>query len=387
MAVKSKIVLFGSNMDTQEAVQNVLAEDESLVLDHVVSTLPELVDYLETGGTIEVLLDAGTDPDTLVTRLGPVIEEFPKTRFVLLCNELDERLIFRAMESGVRYALTKESLGNGELLDELRRLAQNNQQTEQGIICTFMAGSGGCGSTIVACNLTNELGLKTGNPALYIDLDWYYGGGTNYLGVHHQYTLPDILARDKIDEHLVRSSTVTYSDTLHILPSPASAGAADDINVNRLLNILNICKLIYPYIIIDAPRLPRHAAVALSQASALDLLIFQLDIKSIETVREIRNGLVREGIPDRKMEFLLTRHRWWRNPLSVSEAKEALEIDDLLRIKEHYKHAIRSINYGNLLADSARHSRFRRSILEVADKVENKRDSVRKKGKTHVQNR
>lgn len=354
-----------------------MPSNEAFVLAHTATTLSGLGDYLQGVGAVEVIVDAGVEPDALFTRLEPLTEEFPKAHFIVLCDHVDEGIMFEAMEVGVRCALTKDDIEGGKLLHVLQKLARNGHNGQRGVIVTVITGSGGCGSTLIACNMANELGLRTGAPALYIDLDWFYGGGTHYLGLENSYSLPDILDRPNIDEHLIRSSAIYYSDNLHALPSPASLGDADDLDIKSFLDVLNICKPIYPYIILDAPRLKSHATLALSQASEMDFLIFQLDVKNIETVRLIRDGLAQQGISREKIHLVLTRNRW-HNPLSLNEAKKVLKVDKITQIKERYKHSIRSMNFGNLLAKSAPRSGLRKSIKRLADKVESKRESTMK---------
>lgn len=376
-----QVLLLTTDQQTEREVRDLLSQDSSFVLTQVCETLPDLAERLESVDAAEVIVDGGGEPHAMLGDLEKIIEDFPDTRVIVLCGTLTQECVFEAMEVGVRYVLPKDNLGGDVLLEELRRLIPNQGRPQRGLAITVLSGSGGAGATTVACNLANELGIKCGQPALYVDMDWYFNGGTSYLGLANQYGIADILGRDSIDEHLVRSSTVTYSDNLHALTSPGTIPRNGEgaMPVERLKDVLTILKRVYPYTVIDAPRFPQNVMAALGKASAMVLIVFQLSVKDIDSVRRLRDSVIDYGVRRDKIQLLVNQCRW-HNPLSIGEAEQALEVDDLPYIKDDYKNAIRSLNYGELLAKSASRCKLRKGIRQWADDIEKKRETYLKRG-------
>jgi pilus assembly protein CpaE len=234
----------------------------------------------------------------------------------------------------------------------------------EGKIITLLSGGGGCGVTTLAFNLANELALASDKESLLVDLDWFYGALGPYLGLQGNYGIADLLARDDhVDGQLVRSTAVTYSDSLHVLLSPASITTRHNEAVpNQNLNqVLSACRQTYAHTIIDAARVSRQVAATLAEASTSVMLVFQLTVKDIHKIRAERTALIESGIPESRLVLVANRYDK-RSSVTLDDARIALGGLPVNLIANDYRAAVHNVNFGRPLSETAPTSILRRDI-------------------------
>jgi pilus assembly protein CpaE len=365
---KSHVFLVTSDPQTASAVCSSLDSIGHFKTDGVCRDLDELVARLEEDPGIGVLVDIDPEPRRGLSQLDPVISQFPDTRFIVLSSEYSAELVLEAMQVGARHFVRKQSIAP-ELAGALRRLMPvSTKDGKRGSIITLLSASGGCGTTTLAINLANELHLASKEPALLVDLDSDYGALATYLGVEGQYGIRDVLAdRTRIDAQLVNTTTVAYSNGLHVLINPASTELADSapLEYDNLAPALEACKEAYHHIVIDAPRVPMAVAAKLAQASVLTLVVFQLNVKEVQATRRILLAL-----PSQARVFpLANRHRKRKSMVSLKEAETALGGVTLEHVGNDFRAAIRGLNYGKPLSDAAPRSVLRRDLRRLVGRL------------------
>jgi pilus assembly protein CpaE len=247
--------------------------------------------------------------------------------------------------------------------------AKGDGSSGEGTIITLMAGSGGCGATTLAFNLANELGAA--REALLMDMDFDYGAIAPYLGLQGKFGIGDLLARDgRVDGNLVRSTAVTFSKNLHVLLSPVSVNApqteaADYPNLNE---VLSACKQAYAHTIIDAPHVSRRVGATLAGASTAVLIVFQLTVKDIHSVRSLRAALVEGGLSENRIALVANRYDK-NSSVTPHEAQEALGVKTLHLVANDYQTAVNNINFGRPLSETASASLLRRDIMQLINRL------------------
>lgn len=369
MLARDGVLLMTTDAETTSAVTAALAPSGRFYVAGACRNVPELARQLANAETSVALVDVGSDPVRTVLEMEPVIARFPDKRFLLLTRTLGNDLLLEAMQAGARHCLLKEAIARG-LVGALQRLLPDGaqRQSERGSVVTVLSSSGGCGATTVACNLANEMGLERARPALLIDLDNAYGAAGAYLGVHGRYGIADVLAHDGgIDAHLVRSTAVVYSASLHLLLSPAGIQFAQPapLRLESFDRLFDACRQAYPCTVVDAPRAPVATAALLARASDVILIVFQLTVKDIQMARTLRAALIEAGIPPERLEPVVNRYRRW-SYVSLREAEKVLENRSLHLVRNDFPRAVRGMNYGQLLAQTASTSGLRHDIRQLA---------------------
>jgi pilus assembly protein CpaE len=356
-------------------VTSVLSADGHLGRVEVCHGLSRLPAHLAEDPCHVVVVDLDPEPDRALGELGPIIRQFAGARFVVISGEMRQEWLLQAMEIGARQFLLKKDM-NDRLDDVLRRLAPEPTGVEEGgegSLVTILSSSGGCGATLLAINLANELYTATSAPTLLVDLDTQYGSIAGYLGVDSEYSIADILADgSRLDQELVKSTAVPYNGQFEVLLSPAAMRPFESISLRweNLKRAMDCCTHAYTFTIVDAPRVPAYVAVELAAASAITFVVFEQNVGDLRIARSIIRALRDRGLAGG--EVCALANRWCKGfgMITTKETRTALGDCPVARIRNDFKSAINSINCGQPLAVVARRSVLRDDIRALAKEVE-----------------
>jgi len=347
------VVVTESDATAEEVSQTICGKELPTVLGRC-EKITDLVQFLQRKPSGVVMVDIDPMPAAMLTELTPVVARFPNTCFIILSSEWDERLVLDAMEIGARHFMRKSSI-QSDLPKVIQRLHAAGEVAPwvQGTVVTILSAGGGCGATTLAVNLANELRLAENKPVLLIDLDVAYGAIATYLNISGQYGLADVIANGNVvDGDLIASSTVPYSRGLHVLLSPASVNfsGSHDLDYTKMSSVLDACRQVYAYTIIDAPRVSPEVAANLAAASKATLAVLQMSVKDVRVARELRNSLLEKGIPSEHISLVINRYRKKGTSVSLAEVQRAVNSDNIKLIGNDFRPAARSIDLGEPLA-------------------------------------
>ncbi|MBT3200170.1 MAG: AAA family ATPase, partial [Phycisphaerales bacterium] len=327
---EENVVLVTASDATSEDVSDAFSGDDIPMTLYRCRIIPELAGFLEQNPIRIVVVDIDQMPVAMLTELSPVIRQFYNTCFVIISSTWDEQLVLDAMSIGARHFMRKSSI-QSELVQVIRRLASVGETAPwvQGKVITVLSAGGGCGATTLAVNLANELRLEE-KPVLLIDMDLAYGAIATYLDVEGKYGLTDVIGNGNvIDADLIASSTVPYAGGLNVLLSPASVNfsASREIHYEKMTSVLDACRQVYAYTIVDAPRVSPEVAAALASASKITLAVLQMSVKDIRVARKMRDSLLDNGIPGENISLVINRYRKKGASMNLSEMRRAVNCD------------------------------------------------------------
>lgn len=367
---RSEVLLATDDPAVENAIAAVISAEERFVSGETFRNLTALANRLEANNAPIALVDVDPEPMKALDDLGAIIGRFPQTRFALLCTEMSNEIVLKAMRIGVRHVEVKSSIGS-ELGAALHHIAPEDAGAEdrRGKVLTVLSAGGGCGATTLVVNLANEIGLRGSSQVLAIDLDSHYGAVATYLGLEGRFGIADVTAHTgRIDPQLIASTALHFSDQFHVLLSPSSVDFFEPkpLKEERLDIVLAACRRVYDYTVIDAPRLSMSTAAKLVRISDQTLLAFQLTVKDIRTVNSMLAALNREAISLDRVKLVVNRYRKRRPMIGLREAQKALDGRPLKCLSNDYDSALQSLNYGNPLAQSAPRSTLRKDISRLA---------------------
>jgi pilus assembly protein CpaE len=368
------ILLITNEAATMDKIKSSLDESDLMNLSGICKEVSELRSYLSKKKVQAVVVDIDPDPTRLLYELAAVLTAYPEVYVVVVCSHFTKKLALQAMQAGVRHFLEKDTIAS-DLSKELQQLIHGGAKKEAGfgstVISIFSAG-GGCGATTVAVNLANELQLLSSKPVLLIDLDGCYGTVSTYLGIKSQFGIADVLARKGlIDRHLIQSSAYNYMENFHVLPSPASIESprAKSFNFENLSRVLEACREVYRYTVIDAPRMPESDIANLAGLSDVILIVFQLTVKDVNYARSMVLSLTKSGIAEDKIISLANRVKK-RGPLiRLEDGKKAVGVKSCQVIRSDWRKAMKSVNNARPLAQVVQKSGLRSDFRKLAAKV------------------
>ncbi len=371
MSPRTKILLLTTGTDTLAAVAAAL-KSEGRFLVEVCPNLQDLTFRLKRELVAVAVVDIDPAPERLLEDLDRLVAEFPQTSFIALASELRNDWILAAMKAGTRYFLCKDRM-SPDLSDVLERLVPvaTDEPQGRGVAVTVLSASGGCGATTLAINLCDALHRVAAAPALLVDMDASYGAVAHYLGLKVQYGLADVLGHSEvIDGQLVRSTVHTHGEGLRVLVNPASVsfGSPLPLHYERLDRAMDVFKQTGPYTVVDAPRLPMDVSATLARHSKVTLIVMQLNVKDVRIVQATIASLIERRVPVDRILPLVNRSRGKNAMISLDDARKVLGIP-VAQIRNDYRAATRSMNYGQLLSKAAPHSDLARGVDDLARRI------------------
>ncbi len=373
MKIDTNIFLATEENGFADKLSSILSLKKGMALGGVCKNVSELRMCLEHTPAQIAVVDIDSDPSYVLKELGRVIPLHPETRFAVASNNSNSELILGAMHSGARDFLLKKFI-DVELDRVLERLLSDITSTSAslGSVISVFSTGGGCGATTVVVNLANELRLRSSKPVLTIDLDSYYGGVSSYLGISSHYGIADILAHNgPIDGNLITSSVTKYADNFDVLLNTANGDhfAPKYIQQDNLMPVFEACRQAYRYTIVDAARVPEDMAEFLATTSKAILIVFQMTVKDVKVAKAAISKLTKLGANPERIIPLANRYRKRGPMIPLEETKKVLGLSSLQFISNDFKHVVRSINGGELLADCASWSRIRRDFQSLVSRI------------------
>lgn len=366
---EDNIVVVTTDDATAAEVSQAFSSSEPLAVLVRREKIADLVRFLEQRPIGAVMVDIDPMPAAMLTELTPIVARFTRTCFVILSSKWDERLVLDAMAIGARHFMRKASIGS-ELVQVIQRLSSTGDEAPwvQGTVVTVLSAGGGCGATTLAVNIANELRIAKNKPVLLIDMDVAYGAVATYLNVSGQYGLADVIANGNVvDGDLIASSTVSCDSGLHVLMSPASVNFSDSRNFDydKMSSVLDACRRVYAFTVVDAPRVSPNVAASLAAASNAILTVLQMSIKDIRVARKIRESLLENGIPSEHVSLVINRYRKKGTSVTLEEVQRAVSSNNIQLVGNDFHPAERSIDLGEPLAKAAPMSALRKDVQKL----------------------
>jgi pilus assembly protein CpaE len=368
------ILLVTKESATKDEIKSALDKSDLMNLAGICKEVSELRSYLSNKKVQAVVIDIDPDPTRLLYELAAILTAYPKIYVVVVCSHFTKKLALQAMQAGVRHFLEKNTI-ESDLTKELQQLIHGGAKKEAGFdskVISILSAGGGCSTTTVAVNLASELQLLSSKPVLLIDLDSCYGTVSTYLGIKSQFGIADVLAhKGLIDRHLIQSSAYNYMENFQVLPSPAGIESprAKSIQFENLPHVLEACRQVYAYTIVDAPRLPEQNINNLATLSDVILIVFQLTVKDVNFARSMVLSLTKSGIASEKIMSLANRVTK-RGPLiRFEDGKKAVGLSSCQAIRSDWRKAMKSVNQGKPLAQTARRSGLQKDFRKLAAKI------------------
>ncbi len=375
MAGRREIMLVTQDPATRSAVLAAIAGNGTVLHDEVCADLLELPGKLERIGAAAVLVDIDGRERSMLSTMETMVRRFPNTRFIVLSRAMEAELMLEAMQTGARHFMIKDSIA-ATLSGVIHRLCPNGNGAPErkGKAITILSASGGCGATTIAVNLAHEIQLASKIPSLLVDLDYVYGGVSQYLGVDGQHGALDLMNRaGALDSELIHTAAQKYGGgetPMRVLISTAGMNLGEHraVDMGRAIEVIGACKLASAMTIVDAPRMPLDVAAELARMSEITLLVMQLTVKDVRMTRSMLTGLAARGVDAHSIIPVANRYQK-RSLVKLDEAERALQGYELRTLSNDYQVVSHSSNFGEPLAKSGARSVLRRELETMAGEI------------------
>ncbi len=298
---------------------------------------------------------------------------------LIVAESVTANLLRAAMRAGVsdviEAPLTEEKIEqaitqfSSDML-KLRSAAEARAEgaSDRGRVITVMSAKGGSGKTVTATNLGVLLAREPGTKVCLVDADLQFGDVCLVLQLEPKFTVVNAAAElHRLDQQLIDSLLTPHPSGLKVLAAPLEPAFADDITTAGLLQIVEVLRSMFDYVIIDTASMMDELLLSLLETSDQILMVVDMDLPSVKNAKLALETLRLLKFPTNKVSLVLNRSNA-KARLDDREIEGALKSEIQARIPSDGSVAA-SVNEGRPVVESAPKSKVAKGFEEVAEVV------------------
>jgi Flp pilus assembly CpaE family ATPase len=371
-----RVLLIEDNPGDAGLVRAMLSESQGTEfrVEWVEALLPGMI-RLGRGEIDLILLDLSLPDSQGLGSLTAIRNAAPNIPVVVLTGLADQDVAHEAVRCGAQDYLVKGELSGGALARTLSyaMLRQRNQAraiatgspAELGRAVGFLGARGGVGTTTVACHFSLELKQRTLSRVLLSDLDVAGGSAGFLMRATSEHTLQEAaknLAR--LDENYWNKIVVSSADGPDVLLSRGFFAVEELANSERIRDVFDFTRSLYPWIVMDLGRLNSLAISMVLGLSDL-FLVATLEVAVLFEVRRVVSRLADIG-GNRSQLHLIVNQTPKHPEISPMEAGKMVNLPVDAVLPECRSELWEAYSDGKLLNAK---TEFRRQLGRLAEKV------------------
>lgn len=177
-------------------------------------------------------------------------------------------------------------------------------------VLTVASAKDGYGKSTFASVLAKMMTSELNKRLLFIDLDLYFAGATQMLGLHSPKSIIDVNKKIQADENSfdLMNECVRVSENFFVVPAPRSFLEAEQVHSDDLTRVVRMARKSFDYVIIDTGSVfDENLFTALDTA---DFIFFLLNFSNLSTITDnVRffQGIAKLSYPRERL-ILLANH-------------------------------------------------------------------------------
>jgi pilus assembly protein CpaE len=295
----------------------------------------------------------------------------PDDRPVLIALGLedgDPKLVRLAVQAGARDLLPPPFVA-ADLLAAVMRVGidRADRTRRYGNVTAFMNAKGGCGATLLACNVAHMMATESRKEVCLLDFDFQFGEIPVYFDLQARRGILRALRNTEgMDEVALASYLVKHRSGLRVL------GHAEDDDLDltpvatpAVAQLLAIARATSDEVVVDLPRhLDDVARLVIEQAQHV-VLVTQQAVTTLRDARRILTFLRREfNLPAERIIIALNRYESGAD-ISIADVRATLDLERIVLIPNDYRTVSDCINAGVPLLEHAPGAAITRAAQEL----------------------
>jgi pilus assembly protein CpaE len=368
-----RVLLISRQKDTLDALAGALRSEPGIKTER----------RLLVNGHLDPLEGLESLPDAVVLHLGEAwqteleaLAARPPDRRPLLIvvgPANDTNIMRLAMRAGARDLLPLP-LDDTDLIAALARIQRDHQAAkarDEARVVAFMNAKGGCGATILACNVAHMLSAVSRQRVMLIDLDLQFGAVPLYFDQFPKRGLLQALENlENLDATALEGYTVKHASGLKILgqaaddPLPLSSPGSQ-----QLEQLLNIALRDHDYVVVDLPRrIDAAAGVVIEHAERIVLVVQQ----SVAVLRDATRliGCLERNLAVSRERIVTVINRYAKDAaISVDDVRNMLGCGDITLVPNDYRTVSECVETGVPLLLHARSAPITKAVAGLETRL------------------
>jgi pilus assembly protein CpaE len=312
-----------------------------------------------------VVLGGGSDPRVL-ERISALARAMPDTCTLFVGSQLNPEQLLAGMRAGVREFVTLPTTAQ-RLRDVLRTVTEAQPQRKCGKLIAFQGCGGGCGTSMLACNVAVEIVRSGRGSVCLVDLDLSTGQLAVMLDMPTRHSLLDLCnAGEDLDAQKISGALLKHDSGLKLLARPVEWCESDLPLLTRSVEVVSRLLEMFDYVVVD---LDIHADVTegalLSRVDEM-VLVAQPVTPMIRNAAAVVRKLDQAGLDGQRLRLVLNRMPKRLGSVRQDRVEKSLKQSIFWEIPEDYEAVSEALNLGVPLADQDTYSKARCSVRDLA---------------------
>jgi pilus assembly protein CpaE len=225
--------------------------------------------------------------------------------------------------------------------------------------------TGGCGATLLAVNLANEIAAQYGRHVILSELSLQIGKLAAYLDINPEHTTFDLLNDgDRVDPQMIQRALTHVGERLDVLAGEYRAITPVQASPASVVRLVDYCRTLANVALFDVPCTYDDLYFETLAIADQVVLVGEQKIPSIRTLKLVCEALSRiDGA--RKLHIIINRYDPRMPGFGADRLRSLLEVPDLLTVCNDYASVMASINHGRPLRQEAPRSPALADIAKV----------------------
>ena len=266
----------------------------------VARTLEEAGQTVSSGDVRMVLIGPSFLDDKAMDQIRQLHNQDPSLVLMLIAEEVTADLLRKGMRIGVSDVL-EMPLDEDKIEAAIEQFAHDvlhrkssvpahrppeEELGTEGRIITVTSAKGGSGKTVLATNLALVLNRFPDKKVCLVDADLQFGDVCLVLQLEPRFTMVNAAHElHKLDAELLDSLLTEHPTGLKVLAAPLEPAFADDITTAGLMQMLDVLKENYDYVIVDTAAMLDELILSLIEKSDDILMLVDMDLPSVKNAK------------------------------------------------------------------------------------------------------
>lgn len=373
MDLRLNVLVVSRRKDTLDSLESILGQHSGLRLES----------RLTVNGHVDPLHDITVLPDALILHLGETahaeleslaarpLEQRPP--LIVIGSTGDTNVMRLAMQAGARDLLPLP-LVEADLLAALKRIERDHlagKRRSDGTLLAFMNAKGGCGATLLACNVAQMLVSVSNRQTTLIDLDLQFGTIPLYFDLFPKRGMLQALENvSGLDELAFNGYLVQDASGLKIL-----GHAADDalpthaVNAQNINQLLNLAASINDYLVVDLPRRIDPVSTLVLERAQHVALVVQQSVATLRDATRLMTCLRRDlGLAKDRIVVVVNRYEK-DSTITTDDIRNTLACGELSLVPNDFASVSACVDTGTPLLTRARNAAVTRAVMALQSRL------------------
>lgn len=373
MDIRLNVLLVSRRKDTLDHLEAMLRKHRGVRIER----------NLVVNGHVDPLHEVTTLPDALILHLGETshaeLESVAaravdcRPPLIVLGSGSDTTVMRLAMQAGARDLLPLPVV-EADLVAALQRIERDHRAggaRPDGSALAFMNAKGGCGATLLACNVAHALVTLSQRKVSLIDLDLQFGTAPLYFDLFPKRGMLQALENVAgLDEIAFSGYMVQHASGLKILghaaedPLPTHSVSAQHVN-----QLLNLAVRNSDHVVVDLPRRIDAVTASVMERAAYLALIVQQSVAALRDATRLVTCLRRDlGIDKERIVVVVNRYEK-NSDITAEDIRTTLGCGELALVPNDFATVAACIDTGTPLLMQARNAAVTRAVVALHSRL------------------